>query len=108
MSPKRPFVKVWWSRPNVTDNSGPAVRIESTREPGQKFTYGKHVVTYRATDLSNNTAICNFNVVIASKSQFSRDYLDIYIELEKVQCIPTKQESRKTFAFNLYPRILLP
>lgn len=51
---------VTWTPPTATDNCGTPT-ISSELEPGV-FAAGTTVVTYTATDLAGNTAVCSFDV----------------------------------------------
>ncbi|GMQ24093.1 hypothetical protein Aoki45_07750 [Algoriphagus sp. oki45] len=50
-----------WTPPTGTDNSG-SVTLTSNFEPGSSFPVGTTLVTYTATDLSDNSATCSFEV----------------------------------------------
>ncbi|XP_070564417.1 uncharacterized protein [Ptychodera flava] len=53
-----------WMNPTVTDNSGQPVIFGSSRESGERFSVGKHDIIMWAADQSNNTAFCNFSVMV--------------------------------------------
>ncbi|XP_030830190.1 uncharacterized protein LOC588928 isoform X5 [Strongylocentrotus purpuratus] len=52
---------VWWTVPTATDNTGVA-SVVSDYTPGQMFPVGNTLVTYNATDLGGNVAVCSFYV----------------------------------------------
>ncbi|GIY40258.1 sushi, von Willebrand factor type A, EGF and pentraxin domain-containing protein 1 [Caerostris extrusa] len=54
----------FWKEPVFEDNSGRPVRIRRTHLPGDKFSPGRHTVTYEAYDPSNNIATCVFDVIM--------------------------------------------
>lgn len=53
---------VTWTPPTVTDNC--AVTMTSDKVPGDVFPVGTTLVTYTATDASNNKSTCTFNVIV--------------------------------------------
>ncbi|XP_070573934.1 uncharacterized protein [Ptychodera flava] len=53
-----------WINPTIIDNSGQPVVWGSNREPGRSFGIGKHDIIIWASDQSNNTAFCNFSVIV--------------------------------------------
>ncbi|WP_159038651.1 HYR domain-containing protein, partial [Brumimicrobium mesophilum] len=59
---------VTWTAPTATDNT-PGVTLTSTHNPGDAFPIGTTTVTYTATDVDGNTAICTFDVVILPPAQ---------------------------------------
>ena len=63
--PDLPRVKVSWPQPNATDNSGKLMLIASTVKPGVELTYSKYTIKHWVKDLSNNTQLYFFNIVIA-------------------------------------------
>ena len=59
---------VYWTPPNITDNSGRTLDVDSTHKPGNTFEKGTSQVSYTAEDLFFNTATpCSFDVVINGK-----------------------------------------
>ena len=54
-----------WTVPRATDNCG-TVSTFATAQPGKCFGIGLSTVTYRATDLKGNAAICSFTVNVSS------------------------------------------
>ncbi|XP_060607326.1 uncharacterized protein LOC132759553 [Ruditapes philippinarum] len=63
--PSKTSGKVWWNEPRATDNIGivNTIRISGPGS-GTELEVGEHTVTYMASDAANNTAICEFNVVV--------------------------------------------
>ncbi|XP_028391279.1 sushi, von Willebrand factor type A, EGF and pentraxin domain-containing protein 1-like [Dendronephthya gigantea] len=57
--------RVSWDDPKFQDNYDPTPRITSNRGTGTFFSFGKTLVTYKATDESGNEAICQFNIIIS-------------------------------------------
>ena len=55
---------VSWSPPDVTDNSGDVVNLQSDVIPGSNFPSGVTNVTYTAVDVTGNTAVCAFSVTV--------------------------------------------
>ncbi|XP_072175625.1 uncharacterized protein [Diadema setosum] len=71
---------VTWTEPTASDNSG-MVTLTSTHEPGASFPIGSTTVTYTATDVGGNTAMCSFNVnVLECGSSVVLESLMGYIE----------------------------
>ncbi|XP_070543864.1 polycystin-1-like protein 3 [Ptychodera flava] len=58
-----PTIKVIWSIPNSSDNSG-IVHVLGSHKPGDNFNIGVTAVHYEASDLSGNTASCSFTVTV--------------------------------------------
>ncbi|XP_053381241.1 uncharacterized protein LOC128546131 isoform X1 [Mercenaria mercenaria] len=57
--------RIWWYDPTATDNSGSVTSTQiSGPESGSDLQVGEHTVQYMAYDTSNNTAICEFKVVV--------------------------------------------
>ncbi|XP_033122073.1 hyalin-like [Anneissia japonica] len=56
---------VTWEPINATDNCCDNVNITSDYTSGDEFEIGENVVTYIATDCSDNSALCNFTILIA-------------------------------------------
>lgn len=56
-----------WTEPTADDNSGLAVNVTTTHDPGDEFGIGDTVVTYTAVDISGNSATCSFTVTIQGK-----------------------------------------
>src|SRR5690554_1873960 len=52
-----------WTAPTASDNCGVST-FTSTHNSGDVFPVGTTTVTYTATDASNNTATCSFNVTV--------------------------------------------
>ncbi|XP_070546460.1 uncharacterized protein [Ptychodera flava] len=67
-----PFSPVTWPLPVATDNSG-TVHIRGSHEPGSNFSIGSTVVSYEASDPSDNMAHCSFTVTVEAKV---RPFLD--------------------------------
>ena len=57
-------VEVTWEDPPVTDNSGDAPTLTSSRTSGDAFGVGVFLVEYEATDRSGNTAVCLFQIIV--------------------------------------------
>ncbi|XP_033122074.1 hyalin-like [Anneissia japonica] len=55
---------VTWELINATDNCCDNVNITSDYTSGDEFEIGENVVTYIATDCSDNSALCNFTIVV--------------------------------------------
>ena len=51
---------VSWTAPTATDNCSATLSVD--HGPGTSFPFGTTLVTYKATDPSNNTITCSFNV----------------------------------------------
>lgn len=60
---------VWWTVPTATDNTGVA-SVVSDYTPGQMFPVGNTLVTYNATDLGGNVAICSFYVNVTGMHMY--------------------------------------
>ena len=58
-----------WSAPDVIDNSMHEVTLEQMGGPeqGQTLKVGQYMVSYRATDLFGNAAVCNFGLYIVDR-----------------------------------------
>ncbi|XP_070540818.1 uncharacterized protein [Ptychodera flava] len=68
-APDHVGIAVSWTPPSATDNSGEAVIMVSSHEPGDFFPIGTSGVTYQLSDPSQNVATCSFEVnVIATGS----------------------------------------
>lgn len=52
-----------WTLPTVTDNC-PGVVYTASHSPGATFPFGTTTVSYTATDIAGNTAVCAFDVTI--------------------------------------------
>ncbi len=52
-----------WTTPATDDNCGVST-VVSTHNSGDVFSVGTTTVTYTVTDLYNNTATCNFDVIV--------------------------------------------
>jgi gliding motility-associated-like protein len=65
--------KATWTPPNFTDGCS-AVSVTSSHTPGDKFKAGFTTVTYTAKDVSGNTALCTFNVLVKDQDppEFTR------------------------------------
>jgi hypothetical protein len=61
-----------WRMPTATDNCG-FVNLTSTAISGQIFPVGTTAVTYTATDARNNTATCQFNVLVSASNPCAGD-----------------------------------
>ncbi|XP_033096231.1 hyalin-like, partial [Anneissia japonica] len=55
---------VTWELINATDNCCDNVNITSDYASGDEFEIGENVVTYIATDCSDNSVLCNFTLVV--------------------------------------------
>ncbi len=58
---------VSWTAPTASDNSGGAVTLTSTHNPGDTFSIGTTTVTYTATDPNGNEATASFTVTVTGK-----------------------------------------
>ena len=56
-----------WTEPTATDDSGVAPTRSRSHAPGSSFPVGTTLVTYRFTDRSGNSEICQFQVVVVGK-----------------------------------------
>ena len=54
---------VSWTAPAISDNC-PGVQFTVSHTSGSQFSVGTTTVTYTATDASNNTSTCSFNVTV--------------------------------------------
>ncbi|XP_048248139.1 uncharacterized protein LOC124151774 isoform X1 [Haliotis rufescens] len=54
---------VEWEEPVFTDDVG-VVNIEQTHRSGQTFAYGEYIVSYVAYDAENNSAECEFDIIV--------------------------------------------
>ncbi|XP_070574496.1 uncharacterized protein [Ptychodera flava] len=71
---------VQWINPSSSDNSGQPIVLESNRESGGRFAIGKHDVIMWASDQSNNTAFCNFSVIVARMEETAGTiFLPVYL-----------------------------
>ncbi|PIK52771.1 hyalin [Apostichopus japonicus] len=57
-------VVVFFTEPTASDNSGTAILVLQTADPGDFFTVGTTPVTYTYRDPSNNQQSCTFNIVV--------------------------------------------
>ena len=55
---------VTWTDPHVIDNSGLAVTLTSDVAKGSELDPGFHGIRITATDMSGNSASCNFFVSV--------------------------------------------
>ena len=55
---------VTWTPPTATDNSGFAILIDASHQPGDTFSTGTTTVTYTYRDPSGNEAVFDFDVVV--------------------------------------------
>ena len=55
---------VSWTPPTTTDNSGQALSLTSTHNPGDLFPIGTTRVTYAATDPHSNEATASFDISV--------------------------------------------
>ena len=56
-----------WTAPTATDNC-PNVALTSSHSSNSLFNLGTTVVTYTATDESNNVSTCSFNVIVVDQT----------------------------------------
>ncbi|KAL4218701.1 hypothetical protein ACF0H5_021289 [Mactra antiquata] len=57
--------RVFWDKPQAVDNSGQVTTIQLTNiNPGTDLEVGEYHVEYMSYDAANNTAICDFKVVV--------------------------------------------
>ncbi|KAL4218698.1 hypothetical protein ACF0H5_021286 [Mactra antiquata] len=57
--------RVWWDKPHAEDNSGQVTTVQLTNiSPGTDLEVGEYNVAYLSYDAANNTAICDFKVVV--------------------------------------------
>lgn len=59
-----------WNLPTATDNCSGAI-LTSSNNPGDVFGIGINTVTYTATDINGNTAVCTFTVTVTPPSSLS-------------------------------------
>ena len=57
-------VSVTWTEPTATDDSG-SVGLTQTASPGDTFPFGTTEVAYTFSDLTGNSAVCSFNVIVS-------------------------------------------
>ena len=55
---------MFFTEPSATDNSGTAILVSRSAEPGDFFTRGPTVVTYTFGDGSGNQDSCNFQILV--------------------------------------------
>ena len=55
---------VTWQEPTATDDSGIQPNVMRSHAPGLFFPLGTTRVTYTFTDLSGNSAVCSFDVIV--------------------------------------------
>ncbi|XP_038055943.1 mucin-17-like [Patiria miniata] len=60
-----PDATVFWTVPNVTDNSGIIASLDVSNVPGEMFSIGPHTVTYTAVDEDNNIGTCSFPITVS-------------------------------------------
>jgi len=60
--------EVNWTEPAATDNSGILPTMSSNHKPFERFSQGKHVITYITADQSGNKAICTFTIDVRGKN----------------------------------------
>ncbi|XP_071959490.1 uncharacterized protein [Antedon mediterranea] len=54
-----------WNEPEATDDNGEPVVVQVTQfSSGENFSFGTTAVRYEATDIADNTAVCEFFVTI--------------------------------------------
>ncbi len=70
-----------WTIPTITDNC-PNATLMSTHNPGDIFSLGTTTVTYTATDASNNSSSCDFDVTIEDNEPPMALCRDITIQLD--------------------------
>ena len=62
------FPRVNWPLPKFDGvPEQPDPKIDSTRQPGDLFSYGTHVIVYTAEDKLGNKATCKFTVHVVRK-----------------------------------------
>ncbi|KAG1659003.1 Sushi, von Willebrand factor type A, EGF and pentraxin domain-containing protein 1 [Nymphon striatum] len=64
------FAWVEWTAPSVWDNSGFAPKIESNpyyQKNKAKFKIGKHKITYKVTDASLLTSVCDVHITVLDR-----------------------------------------
>ncbi|XP_033096234.1 uncharacterized protein LOC117100567 isoform X3 [Anneissia japonica] len=62
--PNLPTANVSWELPTASDNSGINPKLDSNLQSYTIFSIGSTEVKYTATDRSNNTAKCSFQVIV--------------------------------------------
>ena len=85
-------VAVNWVEPIAEDNCGDDnITITQTHQPGDFFELGTTTVTYTFTDVSGNSTLCTFDVVVenAASTTFYVDTLN-YIVSSDTFCIPIR------------------
>ena len=65
MEPGSMSVRVQWSEPTASDNSGVTPARTRSHIPGAFFHVGLTEVTYTFTDDSGNRAVCSFSVFVS-------------------------------------------
>lgn len=58
-----------WIEPSAVDDSGEVKLKQSSHKSGDTFHIGSTSVSYVFTDASNNTATCNFVVILAEEGK---------------------------------------
>ena len=60
--------QIRWAMPTATDNTGipPVVTLSSdpSQIPNSLFIFGSHNISYTATDLAGNQAMCTFTITV--------------------------------------------
>lgn len=78
---------VTWTAPTATDNCA-VQSLQVTTAPGTVFTPGTELIEYKATDVSGNTAICSFEVIVRDvvAPVITDCPADIFINLPENKC----------------------
>ncbi|XP_072046222.1 hyalin-like [Amphiura filiformis] len=66
-------INVWWNEPSAFDESGRDSYSNATHKSGQLFAVGVTTVSYIFVDRSNNTAVCDFHVIVDQADTISPD-----------------------------------
>ncbi|MES2800793.1 MAG: HYR domain-containing protein [Bacteroidota bacterium] len=79
-----------WVAPTASDNC-PGVVLSSTHLPGSTFPLGTTVVTYTATDASNNTSNCTVTVIVTDNQApvFTSCPSNMNVDTDAGQCFAT-------------------
>ena len=63
-------IRVWWSEPTVTDNSGRVKLISTTKSPDNTYPVGTTTIEYIYSDYSGNEEFVSFNVTVLGSGLF--------------------------------------
>ncbi len=71
-----------WTPPVFTDNCAGTVQVLASHNPGGFFIFGPTLVTYTATDVAGNVAICTFIVEVVDNQPPSPSCQNITVSLD--------------------------